>query len=75
MAQALYTFEIPAPQPETIRFICSTEEEAWAELIEARSTVGALAELTKIDPLTQTQVELAEIFELAMRAILEGSPI
>jgi hypothetical protein len=75
MAQALYTFEIPDPGRETLRFICSTEEEAWAELLKARPTNGALATLTETDPLTRTQVELAEIFELAMRAILEASPI
>ena len=76
---AFYTFEIPGKgfaEPETLRLAPHTsEEEAWAELLRARPTIGALARVVKVEPLTPTQVQLYEIFDLAMRAILEASPI
>jgi hypothetical protein len=69
-SQALYTFEIPAdPKPETIRFICSSEVEAWDELLKERPTIGALATLARIDPLTPTQVEIAQIFDMLMAQV------
>ena len=75
---AFYTFEISGvgfAEPETLQLgPFASEEEAWAELLRARPGVGALATLLKVEPLTPTQVQLYEIFDLAMRAILEASP-
>jgi len=76
---AFYTFEISGvgfAEPETLQLgPFASEEEAWAELLRARPTIGALARVVKVEPLTPTQVQLYEIFDLAMRAILEASPI
>ena len=69
---AFYTFEISGvgfAEPETLQLgPFASEEEAWAELLRARPGVGALATLLKVEPLTPTQVQLYEIFELVAQA-------
>jgi hypothetical protein len=69
---AIYTFELalwPAPQVETVRFICSSEEEAWTALLHDQPKIGALYQLVKTEPLSVTQAELAALLESVLRSV------
>jgi hypothetical protein len=77
-------------KPEILRLLCSSEEEAWTRVLQERPGFGALAELIEVQTLaaltalikseppaelTQTEAEILEMYEFAMRALMGAGAI